>query len=104
LFLVRDVLLADCFGERHSPARESIINEPMFFDLRGRAMPKLDGVFGFEGIKPIERVGELGFLCVERKKHGNAISQWEWLKLGCRVVFSFHARMDDTSLLVDKAL
>ncbi|RBQ06807.1 hypothetical protein DRW42_13650 [Pedobacter miscanthi] len=75
--MVRDVLLADCFGERHSPAREYIINEPVFFDLRDRAMPKLDRVFGFDGEKPVKRVGGLGFLCMERKKHGSAISQWE---------------------------
>ena len=31
-----------------------------------------------------------------------ATSQWEWSKVDCQVVFSFHARMVDTSLwLVD---
>jgi len=38
-------------------------------------MPKLDGIFGFDGVKPVERVTVLGILCVKRRDHGIAISQ-----------------------------
>lgn len=31
-----------------------------------------------------------------------ATSQWEWSEVNYRVVFSFHARMVDTSLLVSQ--
>ncbi|KIA96216.1 hypothetical protein OC25_03815 [Pedobacter kyungheensis] len=61
-------------------------------------MPKLDGVFGLESVKPVERVEGGGFWCVERKEQGSAIDRWERCVEGCRVVFSFHARMVDTSL------
>lgn len=61
-------------------------------------MPKLDGVFGFEGVKPVKRVAVLRILFVKRKSHSMAISQWKWLYVGRWVVFSFHARMFDTSL------
>jgi len=40
-------------------------------------MPKLDGVFRFEGIKPVKGVEGMGFLGVERKKQGSTVHQWE---------------------------